>query len=213
MKIQRKAVLAKFGVCVLIVSLLAATARGVALAQPPGYNFTHIATLGGPAPGGGKFINDFEPWSINSSGDMAFAADLDTGGEGIFISRKGQISEIMRSGQPAPGGGRFNGGVLSHSPINDKGDVAFAFTLGDFPLAGVYHFTRANGSLSAVMVPGVTPVPGGGGAFQGASENAVLITEAQSPLRASSRRPKVYQRILVWELASLRRTDSGIFPM
>ena len=95
MKIQRKAVLAKFGVCVLIVNLLAATAPGIALAQPPGYNFTHIATLGDSAPGGGKFINDFEPWSINSSGDMAFAADLDTEGEGIFISRKGQISEIM----------------------------------------------------------------------------------------------------------------------
>ena len=147
MKIQRKAVVAKFGVCVLIVNLLAATAPGIALAQPPEYNFTHIATLGDSAPGGGKFINDFEPWSINSSGDMAFAADLDTEGEGIFISRKGQISEIMRSGQPAPGGGTFNGGVLSHSPINDKGDVAFTFTLGDFPLAGVYHFTRATGSL------------------------------------------------------------------
>ena len=80
----------------------------------------------------------------------------------------------MRSGQPAPGGGTFNGGVLSHSPINDKGDVAFTFTLGDFPLAGVYHFTRATGSLSAVMIPGVTPVPGGSGAFQGASENASL---------------------------------------
>ena len=178
MKIQRKAVLAKFGVCVLIVSLLLATAPGVVLAQPPGYNFTHIATLGDAAPGGGTFINDFEPWSINAASDIAFAADLSNGGEsigeGIFVFRNGQLSEIVRAGQPAPGGGTFTNGVLSHSPINDKGDVAFAFLLGDFPLAGVYHFTRANGTLSAVMVPGVTPVPGGGGTFQGASENASL---------------------------------------
>jgi hypothetical protein len=174
MKVHPLAVLAKCGVTLLIVGSFAAYAPRITAAQPPAYHFTHIATLGDAAPGGGTFINDFEPWSINSSGDVAFAADLDTGGEGIFISRKGQISEIMRSGQPAPGGGTFSGGVLTYSPINDKGDVAFAFTLGDFPLAGVYHFTRATGSLSAVMVPGVTLVPGSSESFQGASENASL---------------------------------------
>jgi hypothetical protein len=172
MKMHPKTVLARCSVSLLIVGWLAAYAPRIAAAQPAAYNFTQIATLGGAAPGGGTFINDFEPWSINSSSDIAFVADLSTGGEGIFVDRDGQKSQIMRTGQSAPGGGTFAGGSLANSFINDKGDLAFAFLLGDFPLAGVYQFTRATGALSAVMVPGVTPVPGGGGKFQGASENA-----------------------------------------
>jgi len=163
----------KISLCLAIITLGNYTPRA-ALAQPPIYQFVRIATLGDTPPGGGTFINDFEPWSINSSGDIAFAADLSTGGEGVFVYHKGQIIEIMRSGQSAPGGGTFNGGVLSHIIINGKGDAAFTFTLDDFPLAGVYQFTRASNTLSAVMVPEVTPVPEGGGTFQGASENASL---------------------------------------
>jgi hypothetical protein len=30
------------------------------------------------------FTNDFEPYAINASGSIAFVADLDTGGEGVF---------------------------------------------------------------------------------------------------------------------------------
>jgi len=102
-----------FCVFLLIVGLLAASAPRVTLAQSPAYHFTSIATLNEPAPGGGNFINDFEPWSINSSGDIAFVADLSTGGEGIFVDRDGQKSQIMRTGQSAPGGGTFAGGSLA----------------------------------------------------------------------------------------------------
>jgi hypothetical protein len=68
----------------LAIITLANYAPRAALAQPPIYQFVRIATLGDTPPGGGTFINDFEPWSINSSGDIAFAADLSTGGEGVF---------------------------------------------------------------------------------------------------------------------------------
>src|SRR5439155_23755002 len=69
-------------------------------------------------------------------------------------------------------------GVLGHIALNDSGDVAFAFTLDPFmfPFArnsGVYRFSHIDQTLSAVMVPGVTPVPGGG-VFQGASIHASL---------------------------------------
>jgi hypothetical protein len=166
-----------FGVA-LVAGLLAGNTPRVTLAQPPEFDFTLIVTLGDPAPGGGNFTFDFEPWSINNRSEVAFAADLTTGGEGVFLARKGQISEIMRSGQPAPGGGTFGALVWGHTDLNGKGDVAFAFALDPFtfPLgmnSGIYRFTHATGTLSAVMVPGVTPAPGGG-TFQGAFLHASI---------------------------------------
>src|SRR5436190_10579099 len=79
----------------------------VALAGLSGYSFTPIAFLGDPVPGGGNFINDFEPTAINNRGEVGFTADVTTGGEGVFVGLRGQLTQIMRSGQSAPGGGVF----------------------------------------------------------------------------------------------------------
>jgi hypothetical protein len=62
-----------------------------ALAKPPGYAFAPIAFLDSSAPGGGNFTFDFEPSGINNSGEAAFTADLTTGGEGVFVGRRGQV--------------------------------------------------------------------------------------------------------------------------
>src|SRR5205823_13593225 len=67
----------------------------VALAGLAGYSFTPIAFLGDPAPGGGNFINDFEPTAINNRGEVAFTADVTTG-EGVFVGLRGQLAQIMR---------------------------------------------------------------------------------------------------------------------
>src|SRR5262249_47044181 len=95
------------------------------------YSFQPIAFIPGPAPGGGSFINDFEPGAgaINDRGKLTFVADVDTGGEGIFTkSPGGPLTQIVRSGQPAPGGGTFDFfGVLGHVALNNHGDGAFAF--------------------------------------------------------------------------------------
>lgn len=153
---------------------------GTVAAAAPGYRFTHVSTLDvTPAPGGGFHTFDFEPYGLNARGDVAFVSDLTTGGEGVFTGRPGQLRQILRAGQPAPGGGTFGGfGSLGHSAINDAGDIAVAFTLAPAtqPLgvnAGVYRYTRATGTLSAVVVPGVTPAPEGG-AFRGAGFHASL---------------------------------------
>ena len=141
------------------------------------YEFTPLAFLGDPAPGGGTFTFDFEPGSLNNRGEATFAADVTTGGEGIFLASGGQILQIARAGGPAPGGGTFSpdfGLVLAGAtPINDRGDVAFAFTLNPFtrPLGvntGLYRFSRTLGTLEAVVVPEVTPAPAGG-VFAGAA--------------------------------------------
>jgi hypothetical protein len=164
----------------LALALLALLPLGTAAAATPSYRFTHVATLGSPAPDHGSFDSNFQPYGLNARGEVAFvAATLPEGGEGVFAGRPGQLRQILRVGQPAPGGGAFGGfGSLGHSVINDAGDIAVAFTLEPFTLpiganSGVYRSRHATGALDALVVPYVTPAPGGG-TFQGTGFHASL---------------------------------------
>src|SRR5437870_4743049 len=106
----------------------ALTAFNPASAHEAGYTFTKVATLGDRAPGpeGGHHVGDFEPYAINDKGEVGFASDLDTGSEGVFVGRPGHIRQIIRGGEPAPGGGTFGGyGILSYLGFNNEGDAAF----------------------------------------------------------------------------------------
>jgi hypothetical protein len=131
----------------------------------PKYDFSVLAELNHPAPGGGTFINDFEPSAFNDSGMVAFTADLSTGGEGVFIEQGGTVSQVVRAGMPGPGGLTFGPGELGTLGLNAAGDVAVPFSLSpstatNIP-AGVWRFDRSSGVLSPAAVPG-TPTPGGG---------------------------------------------------
>ena len=149
---------------------------GIAITTTPAqaqksYEFTAIAFLGDPAPGGDFFITDFEPRGINSRGDVAFNADV-VPGEGVFLATRGGIIQTLRSGDAAPGGGTVDGGAWNAS-LNESGDVSVAFQLDPFLFpegtnAGIYRFDADSSTVSAVMTPGVTPAPGGG-FFQGSS--------------------------------------------
>jgi hypothetical protein len=136
------------------------------LGKPSAYSFTTIAFLGDPAPGGGNFTFDFEPSVLNNRGEVPFVADVTTGGEGVFVWLGGQLTQIMRSGQPAPGGGTFGFTELGRLGVNEGGDIAIPFSLEPFdfnPLAfnsGLFRFSHSTQTLSRVAGPG-TPVPGG----------------------------------------------------
>jgi hypothetical protein len=164
------------GIALLLVAGLSGTLPRDAQAKPPGYTFTLIATLGDkiPAQGGVTFVNDFEPGGLNSQGDMAFGADVSTGGEGVFLRpHNGQITQLERTGGAAPGGGSFEFGFLGPVGLNDQGDMVFDFLLKDFMLpfgvnAGAYRYSHTTRSVTPVVIPFDTPVPGGGTAtFQG----------------------------------------------
>lgn len=148
------------------------------LGQPGAYDFRPLAFLDDPVPGGGNFVFDFEPGAINNRGDVSFGADLTTGAEGVFLRRKGQLSLIARHGDPAPGGGTFGPSFLGAIPTNDRGDVAFVFTLEPFTFpfgvnAGLYRFSNRTRTVEALVVPGLTPAPGGG-VFAGAGSSPSL---------------------------------------
>jgi hypothetical protein len=167
----RQNVLAGIGPVVLVAGLLAGNMSHDAEAKPAGYTFTPIAFLGNSAPGGGTFVNDFEPGGLNNHGDMAFGADVSTGGEGVFLRHKGQIRELGRTDGVAPGGGSFEFGFLGPVGLNDQGDMVFNFLLKDFTLpfgvnAGAYRYSHTTHGVTPVVIPYVTPAPGGG-TFQG----------------------------------------------
>src|SRR5262245_6949277 len=141
-----------------------------------------LATLGDPAPGPGaphSLINDFELFGLNNHGDVLYATDLsglfdpDTGltGEGIFLRNStGQAKRLAGATDPAPGGGSFGLGTLQGA-LNDQGDAAFTFLLPPFTLpigvnAGTFRYSHITGKVTPVVLPFVTPAPGGG-VFQG----------------------------------------------
>ena len=159
------------GLSISVVTLALAPLSSTA-ATPP-YSFKVISSLDSAAPAGGTFVNDFEPGGLSSAGDMAFGADVSTGGEGIFLRHSGQIIELGRTGGAAPGGGIFEFGFLGPVGLNDQGDTVFSFLLKDFtpPFgvnAGLYRYSHLTRSVAPVVIPYVTPVPGGG-TFQGTS--------------------------------------------
>ncbi len=163
---DRKTLKTVTAVCAVAMAAgLAGAGPGAALADGSGYTFKQLATIPGMAPGGGGFINDFEPYAINAGGNAAFVADVDTGGEGIFVSRKGNVSQIARAGQPAPGGNTFEIGALGHTPLNNAGDGAFIYILDannfqPFGLnSGLFRFSLLNQAPTAVVLPGMTPAP------------------------------------------------------
>jgi hypothetical protein len=155
-----------------ILGMMASLTRVLA-GGPGGFGFQRLATLGDPLPGpaGGTFVNDFEPGGISNQGDVAFGADVSTGGEGIFLRSHGQIRELARSGDAAPGGGTYDFGFLGPVGLNDPGDAVFDFLLSPFSLpvgtnAGAYRYSHTNGRVTPVVIPYVTPAPGGG-TYQG----------------------------------------------
>src|SRR5216684_4720640 len=95
-----------------------AAAPNSSFAADPAYTLKVVATLGDPAPGGGAFTTDFEPSALNNRGQLAFTADLAVPGdqgefhEGLFLANGGNIQQIGRHGQSAPGGGTFSVGEL-----------------------------------------------------------------------------------------------------
>jgi hypothetical protein len=149
------------------------------LAQQREYDFGVLGAFGDPAPGGGFFTNNFAPFSLNKRGELAFAANVQMTqggidlGQGVFVASNGQLSQIARVGQEAPGGGAFGKNVWPFLSINKRGDVVYAMSLIPVNVpppagvnSGVYRFSRSSGTLSAVVVPYITQAPAGG-TFQG----------------------------------------------
>lgn len=175
-----------WAVALFIGVFTAVTFTTPAICDQPTRQFTlrALAFLGDSAPNGGEFVFDFEPYSINNRGDVGFGADLHVGGdnigEGIFIrTRKGDLVEVARAGNPTPEGGTTFGTHFSEKiPMNERGDLVFIFDREPVTdvvgiNSGVYRFTQHTGIVTPVMLPG-DPAPESGefvGAFTSSGLN------------------------------------------
>lgn len=150
-------------------------------AADPAYTFEVITAIGRAAPGGGAFVSDFEPSGLNNRGQLAFTAEPAVPSEeAIFLAGDESVRQIVRFGQNAPGGSKFSLFEFGTIGLNDKGDLAFAFTLEPFdrsfsePLhSGVFRWSHRSRELSPVVIPNVTPDPKGG-VFVGVNFNVSL---------------------------------------
>ncbi len=142
--------------------------------------FTPLATLGEPVPGGGGilFVNDFEPCRINARGQIAYGADISSGGEGVFLLGNKRTSILALSGAQAPDGATYGGGFLAPISINDAGDEVFPFLRepsGPFAgvNAGLYGYAHTTGAVTALVLPG-DPIPGAEDQFAGIYYGTVI---------------------------------------
>ncbi|MBL9119911.1 MAG: hypothetical protein JNL80_08355 [Phycisphaerae bacterium] len=145
----------------------------------------NVARVGGPAPGGGTFVN-VGHGSINDAGTVAFVgrASVDTG-PGIFTWTNGTLQKIARPGSPAPGGGTYTiivGETLGFSDgtnipvgplpdINNLGTIAFRTLASGSVSRGIVLRTSAGVATWAVKANTATPIGGTFFDMQGASLN------------------------------------------
>jgi hypothetical protein len=145
-------------------------------------SLTPLVLPGMDAPGGGQFVGVHYESDINNNRDVIFSglvsgADIDPvnppGVDGIGlcvfkVDAKGNITALVRSGDPVPGGGVFNS--ARPGTINNAGDVAFSGHNASLPCLGdptpfycnesVYLRDATTGTIIKVAQQG-DPAPGG----------------------------------------------------
>ncbi|HYK90499.1 MAG TPA: choice-of-anchor tandem repeat NxxGxxAF-containing protein [Acidobacteriota bacterium] len=118
---------ARIGILLLLVTL------GVVVEMSKGGESV-LALTGGIVPGlrGARF-KSVSQTSINSSGEIAFHADLtgEAGAQGIFVISGGRITPVVLFGEGVPDMPGRTFGSLGDPSINQSGDILFsAVTLG-----------------------------------------------------------------------------------
>ena len=127
-----------------------AEVSGGAVFLSDGSTIQPVATVGDPAPGGGRIveISSYNPPTINAAGEVAFVAEFDGDGDdraGVFTGPPGALRRIAAQGDPSPTGGQL-GYFIDRAVIDDAGGVTFlAYTD-----SGQALFRAADGSLHAI---------------------------------------------------------------
>ncbi len=115
-------------------------------------SFQLIAHSGNVAPGIDAHYTDLGG-VLNDSGQVAFSADTDIPGNGIWLATPQSAELIAYSGRPAPGTGR-NFGDLRLDALNNRGEIAFREASGD----GIWLYSQSGFKhIAATGEP--SPVP------------------------------------------------------
>ena len=141
-------------------------------ASAKSYGFALLGANGSPAPGGGTYANDFEPGGLNSRGQYSYAADVSTGGEGVFLGRGTTV--YANHPQRRPGAGGRHVRPLRHlrsRGAERPGQPGLRVQRGPVHPAARPELRRlplhaTSNATTAILVPFVTPARFGG-VFQG----------------------------------------------
>ena len=144
---------------------IAAVSTPLVLCADSSYMFTKIAATG-ETHSAVTFGSYMQPGAITNGGIVGFAPAVASGGESVFLWRQGQLMKLAAANEPLPGGGVF-AYQLTPMNVNAPGEAAFvaerdiALPLPVGSNAGVYRGLASSG-LVPIVVPFVTPAPGGG---------------------------------------------------
>ena len=128
-------------------------------------NLTLAIRSGAQPPGGlaGSYIHDFSAAVLNEAGDVAVLAGVFGSGtnssndRGIYVVRDGELDQVARKGQVAPGAGAGVYGAVGLPVMNKWGDVAFTGVVSGVG-SGVWK--EKNGIVEAVVLS-TDDAPGG----------------------------------------------------
>jgi hypothetical protein len=161
-----------------------------------------VAVTGDPAPGftDGYLWQMFgSPW-LNESGQVGFYCDVANGGSGssgIFLYDSAGGWALVRSGDPAPGGGTI--AFPMAYAMNDAGQTAF---FGSVMPSGPSGLFRADGISITPLVRAGDPAPGTGGGTVG-----VFGPSTQPSLNASGQSALAVQVLGGTASAAIYRAD------
>ena len=107
---------------------------GEELVSANGGPLTVIADTSGPFQSFGFTFVGFTPPAINNKGDVAFLAELDSGGSGIFVGPDPVTDRVIGTGDTLDGStvrGRLGDLRFCDGGLNDSGQLAFQATFDD----------------------------------------------------------------------------------
>jgi hypothetical protein len=172
-----------------------------------GQTLVELVRKGQLTPGGnGLFLSPAgsDKFLLNDAGQVVFSTSLTgfSGGSnfGIFRADSTAITEIVREGSPAPGGGTFalfGGGLGEALCIGPGGEVIFraSVVIGINTISG--YFLYANGAISRIVVSGDV-IPGVGPIATATPTNGTLCqSDGQLVFQFSAAQP-VANGIAVW---------------
>lgn len=120
---------------------------------------TQIARKGDFVPDrNGRYLDIFPDVALNNRGEVLFTANITGAGSasiaGLFIADHTGIRTIARTGDPAPGGGRFQGMGLETCALNNLGQAVFGASVtgaGDVR-GGLYFYDPVLGIFPVVRI-------------------------------------------------------------
>ena len=127
---------------------------------------TALARDGSPAPGGGLYSLGYpDPAygpSLDSTGDVAFSADLSTGGRAVFLWSQGVVRRIAGPADSVPRGGSFSS--VDSPRLNAGGQLVFFGETSDGRFGA---FLYSQGTISKIALSGDPAALGGTLTFVG----------------------------------------------